>query len=526
MVIRGRRGAFLILLAFALIWVPNLGTIPAWYWDEGVNLNYAKNLAGGRALWFDLEYAFVPHPPLYIILTASAVTVFGESIMVLRVLSVALNLAIAVVIYLIGSKLRDHATGLMATALFAVYPAAVYWGRMGFSNHLLSLLTVASLYFFLRYLRDGGRWYVPCCMSAGLAPVTEPQGLLVASALAAYFIVVRYKTAPKALMLLFAPSLAFIAFMAATSDYFIGDVFIQLRRFNLLRPHLLVMLPVVALIAWKRRPIQAFATHLLSSEVEHIFEGKTLFRHFYVPVALLAAHFITSVTIARPLTDEALFTGGDYYWLGIVGLLFMPAAYMNSVVLLYFLPTFFSVLALGRSDHMLIPLYPFFAIGLSFLLTELYSHLKSRVGVYAAIALVAYPFAFAYANGVSAYALGCCLKTTSTAQMQQAVNYVNKNANEGDLVLTVSYMTGFFPNPALVTQSVVYDGYPVGYYIAYPRERFIKNISHANAAYVVVPEGTLNVLKDHAPGPAETMQGWPRVYKSGIYEVYENPATG
>jgi 4-amino-4-deoxy-L-arabinose transferase-like glycosyltransferase len=515
--------AFIFLLA-AVIWLPNLEVVPQWYWDEGVNLNYAKNLAEGRLLWFTLKYSFIPHPPFYIMVLALVVKAVGYTIIAARVLSVGVNFAVIYLLYRTGEEVEGGRTGLFASLLYTIYPSAVYWGRMGFSNNLLSLMVFSSLYCFVRYIKVGGRWWVPCCISAGLSTVTEPQGLPMAAALSLYFLVRQRTKAVWALTLLFGFFALFVLVMSLTSQYFMQDVMFQVRYYNIMRPHLVLALPLLAVLWWRRITLGGFISRILASEVQVIFQSKSLFNLFYVPVSLLAAHVISSITLIKPLTDEALFSGGDYYWLGIIGLLFLNPLYMNTLVLLYFMPNFLSVIAFGRSDHMLIPLYPFFALGLAVFLGRLYDHLKSRFDKRVVFLLLSYPLIFALFNGLSAFTVGGVLGSEPLADIRSVAGYVNSDSGIQELVLTTSNLVRYFPNATIITQAVVYDGYPVDYYhVGYTAERFIFNCSYVNAAYVVVPDGVLRWLGDYAPGPSGEISGWPVVNASGRYLVYGNP---
>jgi 4-amino-4-deoxy-L-arabinose transferase-like glycosyltransferase len=511
----------LICAAASLIWLPNLGTTPSWDWDEGYNLNYAWNISEGRLLWFSIKYAFVPHPPLYLLLAATLVKLFGQSILVIRLLSVALNFAIIFALYLIGREVGGERTGLAAAALFTVYPAALYWGRMGFANHLLSLLTVLSLYCLIKHLKAGGRWWIPCCLLAGSAAVTEPQGLFTAAAILVYF-TARRENNLQAAALLFGPFIIYASAMTLISPYFVSDSMYQMQRFGLIGWRLIPALFLIVASVWKRKEAAGFIRRLF--EEENQSWNKDAFSRWYVPASLLAAHLLTSITLVEPPTGASLFAGGEYYWLGIIGLL-LADAYMAPVVLLYLMPAYAAVLAFGRADHMLIPLYPFFALGVAVLVLRLYSHFKRIFGVSLTLLVLAYPFAFAAYNGVSAYAFGGVFGAEPVSDLEAVSAYVESHSRSGDFVVTTTNLARFFRNSTDITQSIVYEGYDIEYYRGYQPGRFAFNCSYRNAAYAVVPEGMLDWFGKYAPGPAEEIGGWDVVNRSGGYLVYRNPTS-
>jgi len=518
-------GLIPVFLIACLLWLPNIGVLPAWDWDEGYNLNYAKNLGEGRLLWFSLKYAFVPHPPVYLSVLALFVKVFGNSILVIRLLSVALNFMVIYLLYLIGGRIGGPRMAFFTSLLYAIYPSAVYWGRMGFSNHLLNLLVVSSMYFLLRFNAEGGRWWVPACLLAGLSPVTEPQGFLVAAALTAYFIATKRNTL-SACAFLIGPTLVFAAVMAASSNYFIDDILHQTGRLKITVPVIASASALAALLAVKRKQALEFMNRMFEKETTAIFGSKDLFRLHYVPIAMLLAHLLSSTTLIAPISEKNMFVGGDYYWLGILGLLLLPAAYMNRVVLVYFLPSFTAVIAFGRADHMLIPLYPFFALGVACLLPELYVYLKPRIGVAAAIIILSYPFPAAVFNDLSAYVIGNQLAPEPVDDLRSVVAYVRNHSSPGDYIITTTHIARYFDNATTITQAVVYEGYPVEYYYGeYPKDRYVFNVSFRNAKYAVVPPGTVEWFKTYAPNASSEMGGWPIVNKSGRYLVLSNPTS-
>jgi len=117
---------FAIMLVCALFRVVNLESIPAWHWDEGVNLNIASNLLEGESRWFSLRYLWIPHPPMYYAVAASVIKVLGESIAAIRVLSILYALATTYLLYLIGRRVSVF-VGYLAPLFHALHPAAIYW---------------------------------------------------------------------------------------------------------------------------------------------------------------------------------------------------------------------------------------------------------------------------------------------------------------------------------------------------------------------------------------------------------------
>ena len=80
---------------------------------------------------------------------------------------------------------------------------------------------------------------------------------------------------------------------------------------------------------------------------------------------MLFAPFYIYLAYTYPITlsDDLLFYGMDFFWLGLFG--FFCAKNQRKQSLAFFAPMFLIIFVIGRSDHMHIPLYPYFALGLS-----------------------------------------------------------------------------------------------------------------------------------------------------------------
>ncbi|MCX6695614.1 MAG: glycosyltransferase family 39 protein, partial [Candidatus Altiarchaeota archaeon] len=168
-----------ILLVAVLLRAVNLPTIPAWGWDEGGNLNYSSNLMEGKAQFFAYKYHFMPHPPLYFVLSALVLKLLGVSITSIRILSVLLSVAGLLVVYKIVKTAISEEAGLLAGALYAIFPELIYWGRVGYGNNLLGFMALLSVYFLYKFLKDGsGRDFLISAAITSLCPLVELHGVV------------------------------------------------------------------------------------------------------------------------------------------------------------------------------------------------------------------------------------------------------------------------------------------------------------------------------------------------------------
>lgn len=134
--------------AFALR-VIRLDFQPLW-WDEGYSLFFAtRDFATMLA-----RTAIDIHPPLYYALLQLWIAFAGKSDVAARLLSVAIGIAAIPLVYALARKLFDDArVALIAACVLAVSPFHVYYSQEVRMYGLVTLLGLASVYFFV-YLLD------------------------------------------------------------------------------------------------------------------------------------------------------------------------------------------------------------------------------------------------------------------------------------------------------------------------------------------------------------------------------------
>jgi mannosyltransferase len=140
----------IILLAFALR-VYQLDTQSIWY-DEGLSIQLAQqDPAQAIAL-----SATTDHPPLHTLLLGLWMRVAGESDFVVRYLSVFCGVWVVVLTYALGKR-YDERTGLIAAALMALAPLAVYYSQETRGYMLLTALILIATIAALRLINGDRR---------------------------------------------------------------------------------------------------------------------------------------------------------------------------------------------------------------------------------------------------------------------------------------------------------------------------------------------------------------------------------
>jgi len=102
-------------------------------------------------------------PPLYYLFLHFWMRLFGTSEIAIRTLSFSFFLLTCFFIYLIGKKLFDQKTGVLAATLSLINPFLFHYAFEGRMYALLVLTCTASVYF---YLRKSWFWYVMATLAA------------------------------------------------------------------------------------------------------------------------------------------------------------------------------------------------------------------------------------------------------------------------------------------------------------------------------------------------------------------------
>jgi 4-amino-4-deoxy-L-arabinose transferase-like glycosyltransferase len=168
--------ALLLRLAFAL-WVPVHPTGDAlWYH------NYATTLASGLG-YIELDWSpairWMPGWPVFL---GALYAVFGDVPRVGMIANALLGAATAGLLVALGTRLFRERIGLLAGALYAVWPGNVYFAATLLSETLFNFLLVASLTLLTRgtcnRVRGSAWWLLGAGLLMGLAALVKPETLV------------------------------------------------------------------------------------------------------------------------------------------------------------------------------------------------------------------------------------------------------------------------------------------------------------------------------------------------------------
>jgi len=118
---KSRRGPCLVILIFwALLYLPHLRTSPSWYGDETLAVEIAKNLLQGQfatgAQWN--TFFTIVYQPVYEWLLAAGMFCFGGDILGARLVNALLALVSGLALFLLGRRLMGQRTAFAASLIF------------------------------------------------------------------------------------------------------------------------------------------------------------------------------------------------------------------------------------------------------------------------------------------------------------------------------------------------------------------------------------------------------------------------
>jgi dolichyl-phosphate-mannose--protein O-mannosyl transferase len=121
------------------------------YYDEVYYVEFVRKL-----LFEHTYFLKSAHPPLWHLLTAACVWLWGDSSAMWRLISLLAGIAVVPVVYLLAKQLTHDPMTAGLAALFSVLDClSLTQARIGMMNSLTLLLTLASLWAFLKYGHDG-----------------------------------------------------------------------------------------------------------------------------------------------------------------------------------------------------------------------------------------------------------------------------------------------------------------------------------------------------------------------------------
>lgn len=176
--------------------------------DEAINVNAAAGLSL-KSLIFKYSLGDF-HPPLFHVILRGWILLFGSSEAVVRIPSVILGTLTVYITYLIGKKLFEGKTGLIAATLIATSPLHIYYSQEARMYALAAFLASLSAYFFISIIKkDNFYLWVGFVVTTVLMLYTDYLPYLLLPVYLAYLLTIRKKLS-KSTVRAFIPALILI----------------------------------------------------------------------------------------------------------------------------------------------------------------------------------------------------------------------------------------------------------------------------------------------------------------------------
>ncbi|HEY7126325.1 MAG TPA: glycosyltransferase family 39 protein [Ktedonobacterales bacterium] len=505
---------FLLAVVFHSI---HLANSPGWDADEGYNLDIAWNLLHGHLRMFALTSAFVQHPPLFYLLLAGAIRLFGYSILTLRVLAVFFSLATTALLLTLGRRMLGAGPSLWGALVFTAAPLALNNTRWGYTYSLLMLVAFLGVYACWRYLSTASRrWLLLAACLGALAILSDYEGAF----LVVFLILVTLRVRPRHCwlaagigfgvplllvmgLLLITPAtffsdLAFTAGRAAGGNPIVQVLNIIINFQRLLSLDSWVLLGFVGLWLVRDARLRGFLLAAFALLLIFILKVRDLNPYFHSGVPLLPWLALgAGVALDRGITT--LFAWLNGWWDNLLpqtanGPRWLRLLKRQSIALTLFL-VIISPLGITIALD---------AVGLA---TRLRTNIETTLA-------------------------------TNSDDAQRAIAYVLGHAQPGDLVLASPQLAWALDNPEDTTsqgsgllaadplQSIAYSGQDVAFYPAnLTPSRFAFDPSLARTRYAIVDNlwRTL-AAPDQVPQMQPLLaqvQQWTQVAQFGEYTIYE-----
>jgi len=501
----------LVVVALALLLrVVNLGSVPYWDWDEGGNLNYATNLAGGYVQFFAYKYHFMSHPPLYFMFLAVWFKLFGATIHSIRLFSVACSMAGLVLVYSLVSRFLAEKTAIFSVMIYAVYPELVFWGRMGFANNLLGVLAVASMYYIILFLK--GRNTRDLLLSgflSGLCAITEYTGFIFVVAFAIVLYLFSRESLLKGISAAAVPPMLFAGYIILFDlNGFQKDLGASVGLYPLAVP--LIVLAVALFGGFSKYVLAYFDSLDLSIGKE-------------TPAELFVFVILCLLSIA-PLDSLSIFSGKMTYafiLMSLLGILFIPDRVLRTTLLSFAMGYSLLLVAINRWDHMSIPLHYVISCAPVFFLQKVGAYLRPRMPTIW-VAVLALPLITAFWVDYGAFAAnGLC--SAPVADFGMLNDFINQRTTSDDVVATYSYLAPGLNAKTTIMETVLpYNGLPFAYNRRkYDQSEYVLNLSTENIKYFVLPAGYIEARDD----PVNVkLRNWTAIYRLYQRQVRTEPS--
>ncbi len=490
----------------AFLRLVNLADNPGWYTDEGTHLNIANNLLAGRVQYMAVGESTLlfARLPLFEILLAGCMALFGSSMLTLRTVTALLGVVTVGLGWLMLRRTtHNRVLALSGACSLAIYPTAILYSRWGFSYNLLSVFFLLALWSLSEFQQSQQQhWLWLGAVALGLGCISDVAGLIL--------------LVPFVLML----------------------IWLDWRQLRWVLPVSLV--PFILYLLWQ----------ILFAPEAFVYDWNYTFNRVDVALPDQFWNIARSYTIL--LTQDIRFLGGLVglfllqpkwgCWLGLSFAL-LPMILIGRVVPLY-----------GLSAYYLIPVLPLIGLGFGVFVYQAAVYLYqldlsdwpawltraqwSTPAIHIGLVCILIGVPLVVELDETARRIQSSWVTpieTSLVEADTATSataYINQHLAEGETVIlspTLAWqiegnVVDFITAPAELTSA---ETYRFGFDIEIPRDRFVYDPRYASARFAVIDNLWRDWGVNNVPGVAAMLDdiqaNWTLVWQMGSVAIYENP---
>jgi 4-amino-4-deoxy-L-arabinose transferase-like glycosyltransferase len=507
--------AILALAAFLRFY--NLRTNPGWYPDEGTDLDIARNLLNGEIRYFALNDStmLVARPlTMHLILAGLFLLFDSTDILVFRILAVSCNLFTILVMGTWGRRIWGTGAALLAALMFAIFPNAVLYGRMGFAYNLLQPLFLIFAFALWEFWQtQKARWLAVAVASTAFG--LSINFLMLAPI--AFMVLFLLLCAPKRVLWSLPLSLSLfglysLVMLSRAPEAYFFDLSFTRSRFSAGLPF------QIAQLTWYYKELLNLNFWFPLGLVGHFLIRDPARRRFFTYYFLFSLFFVIRST---PVTGQ-----GFYLLLPLLPLVCYGVA-------VFVMRAFRFTFAIFQADFE--ALWGYLEtrwLGRSGYEPRWRPHLKAISVSLLLIFIVLTPLLGVVGEDFLSVSLTLLNQpdgvTRSVEDAGGLIVFLSRRIGHDDVVLA-SPQIGWALDARVADfqQSVAYvGGNTVHFPNNVPRSRFLYDVSLDNADYVVIDDlwrdwATKNI--EAVNEMMETIRTWPVIYQAGEYQVYENP---
>lgn len=159
--VTSRKARYYTILYLLILMIFAIAVSGALYLNQSLRLDEAQSLWQSRGSFSSILklIAHDVHVPLYHLILHVWLTLFGNGVVAVRVLSLIFFILNIPAIYALGKLAYSRAVGLFSATIVATSPFMVWYGNEARMYSLLTLLTILNSYFFVSIYKKRGTYW-------------------------------------------------------------------------------------------------------------------------------------------------------------------------------------------------------------------------------------------------------------------------------------------------------------------------------------------------------------------------------